>query len=443
MWSRGHGLEARDPPAFGAAMREEFLLTPGLVFLNHGSYGATPREVLMEEFQYQIDMERNTLDWMTRKRLPLIEETRTQIAAYSNADKECVTMVIDATSAVNAVFRSMKFLPGDRILYLSTVYGAFRELLTIISQVHPGVEIVEVPIVFPLSGPEDVVDAVRAVYKQYGHGAFRIALFSHITSPTAVIFPAKDLTTLAHYYGCQVFIDGAHAFGEITVDVTDIGAEYYTSNIHKWLCGPKGAAMLYVNGSQHWHTKPTSISSAAGDGYLPAFDWTGTVDFSAYFSTMSALAWREKIGGEEAVNGYMKSLSDWAAEAVANVWQTPVAPMAPLEMYAAMAIAQLPDYAQGVWISETQEALFEEYNIEVVLFEVQDTLYTRMSCQVYNFEQEYLDYALALLNVTANALERRNAPQHLRTAAFQHLRDGERIALQISSTLSDAQRGIL
>lgn len=224
-------------PSFGKDMREEFFFSPGLVFLNHGSFGATPKSILYKEFDYQIQMERNTMNWMNRERVPLLNECRKQIAEYSGARSEDITMVVDATSGINAVFRSLQFRDGDKILFLDTVYGAVDEMFRVIKWVH-NVELIEVKIPFPLTSSQQVIDVVTQQFKETPN--IRIALFSHITSPTAMILPVKELTAIAHFYGAQVFIDGAHSLGQIPVNITDIGADYYTSDIHKWLCGPKG-----------------------------------------------------------------------------------------------------------------------------------------------------------------------------------------------------------
>ena len=147
---------------------------------------------------------------------------------------------------------------------------------------------------------------------------------------------------------------------------------------------------------------PTSISSGASDGYLAAFEWTGTLDFSAYLSTMSALSWREEIGGNEVANDYMNSLCAWAGGAVSSIWGTDYPAIAPQDMFASMSVAELPPSAHSLNLSEVQQTLYDLYQIEVVLFSLNGKQYTRMSCHVYNYEEEYLLYAAGLLNVTTS-----------------------------------------
>ena len=185
-------------------------------------------------------------------------------------------MVVDATSGINAVFRSIQFQQGDKILYLDTAYGAVQEMFKIIDYAND-LELIKLHVPIPLTSSQQIVNLVEQALKDYS--PIRIALFSHITSPTALILPIDDLTSLCHLYGTEVFIDGAHSMGQLPLNVPQINADYYTSDLHKWMCSPKGAAFLWVRKDHHDQIVPTSISSGASGGYLPAFEWTGTLDF--------------------------------------------------------------------------------------------------------------------------------------------------------------------
>ena len=386
-------------PAFGKDMRSEFYFDEGLIFLNHGSFGATPKMILDHEFSLQIQMERNTMNWMKRTRIPLLDENRHGIAQYANARVEDTVIVVDATSAINAVFRSIQFQPGDKILYLDTVYGAVAEMFKLIKYAND-VTLIQVPVPFPLSGEQEIIDVITEQFQI--HDNIRIALFSHITSPTSLILPVKELITLAHSYGTQVFIDGAHSVGQIPLNITDINADYYCVDIHKWLCGPKGAGVLWVKPEYHSVIVPTSISSGASGGYIAAFEWTGTLDFSAYLSINAAIDWRNYIGGDEVVQTYNNNLCNYAGSSVALIWGTTYPSLAPTSMFASLSVVELPSVAYVLTEQQLQDQLFANYQIEIVFFTLGTTRYTRMSCHVYNYEEEYLTYAQAVMNLTSN-----------------------------------------
>ncbi|MEX1018732.1 MAG: aminotransferase class V-fold PLP-dependent enzyme [Litorilinea sp.] len=212
------------------ALAEQFLLDDDIVFLNHGSFGACPRPVF-EKYQYwQRELERDPVDFIGRRTQDLMLESRKELANYLNAPVEQMVFVPNATYGINVVARSLNLQPGDEILTTNHEYGAVNNTWRF-NAGKQGWEYINHPIPMPVTTQQDFVDRLwEGVTPRT-----KVITFSHITSPTALIFPAQLICERARAEGILTVIDGAHAPGQIELDLTAMGVDYYTGNCHKWL----------------------------------------------------------------------------------------------------------------------------------------------------------------------------------------------------------------
>ena len=213
-------------------------LDPDITFLNHGAFGACPREVLALQSELRARMERDPIDFFVRAVEPLLDEARGRLAEFLHADADDLAFVDNATAGTNTVLRSLTFRPGDELLTTDHVYNACGNALRWAAE-RAGARVVVVPLGLPLRGPEQVVEGVLGAVSE----RTRLALLDHVTSATAVVFPIESLVPALQARGVDVLVDGAHAPGMVPVDLQALGAAYYTGNCHKWLCAPKGAAI--------------------------------------------------------------------------------------------------------------------------------------------------------------------------------------------------------
>jgi selenocysteine lyase/cysteine desulfurase len=292
--------------------------------------------------------------------------------------------------------------PGDRVLILSTAYSVVPNILTYLNSWTKGaVQFVTVPIEFPVLGAADFVAPVQAALDaaaKEGH-PFRLAVFSHISSVPAVVLPVEELATICAAAGVRTFIDGAHAVGQITVDMTALekaGVTYYTGNGHKWIYSPKGSAFLWSTRQKDAQAKlaPPVISSEAGGGggFEASFLYTGTRDYTAFVAMGDALKWREDHGGDAVINGYVTGLSHWAEVYLCKRWGTQ--PIAPPHMTAAMSNPRLPNAMQDAEVvSKVQNALLDDYDSYVVMVQIGGVWYARLSAQVYLGADDFIRLA--------------------------------------------------
>ena len=263
-------------------MRELFLLDPDLVFLNHGSFGACPRPVFDEYQRLQRELERSPVEFLSLKRgLPaLIAAARERLAAFVGAAAADLILIPNATTGVNAVARALDLQPGDEVVSTTHEYGG-NELLWRHVCESRGARLVEVD-TLPATAVDDLLGAFTP--------RTRALFVSHISSPTALCFPAEELCAQARAAGVLTIVDGAHAPGQVDLDVSAIGADFYAGNCHKWLCAPKGAGFLHVRPEVQALLEPSIVSwDWPADAWADRFRWTGTRDPSAHLAVRAAI----------------------------------------------------------------------------------------------------------------------------------------------------------
>ena len=363
--------------------RDDWLLDPDVAFLNHGSFGATPRPVLAEQDRWRILMERHPTHFMSEELPPALRAAAARLAAFVGARADDLVFVENATAGCNAVLRSLRFAPGDEILVTDHGYPAVRKAAEYVVA-RAGACVVEAAVPFPL---EDAAQVVSAVAARLGPRT-RLAIFDHVTSPTAIIFPVRELTALCRAAGVPVLVDGAHAPGMLSLDVPAIGADWYTGNCHKWLMAPKGSAFLWVAPDRQADTHPLVISHGFGDGFTAEFDWVGTRDPSAWLAVPAAIDFHERLGGAR-LRERNAALAREQGTLLARAWNTERG--APDALTGSMAAVRLPlrEAATAERALKLRRKLFAEHRIEVPVSPFAGALWARISAHAYNRPEDY------------------------------------------------------
>src|SRR3990170_4725112 len=233
-------------------------LDPDVVFLNHGSFGACPTPVLEAQRAWRDRLESEPGGFMVDELEPALDMARARVATFLRADPDDLAFVHNATSGVNAVLRSLRFAPGDEILAADHEYNACLNAARFVAE-RDGARLVVAALPFPVAGPGEIVERVLAAVTP----RTRLALLSHVTSPTAVVLPVAELARELAARGVEVLVDGAHAPGMLPVDLRALetsGVAYWTGNLHKWTCAPKGAAILWVRRDRQAAIRPLTIA---------------------------------------------------------------------------------------------------------------------------------------------------------------------------------------
>ena len=384
-------------------MREHWLLDPEIIFLNHGSFGATPRIVLARQGELRARMEREPVRFLVRELEPLLDSTRAELASFIGASPADLAFVPNATSGVNAVLRSMELHSGDELLVTTHEYNACRNTLDYVAgRADAAVVVVGVP--FPISSPDVVVErVVDAVTDRT-----RLLLIDHITSQTALVLPIERIVRELASRGVDTLVDGAHAPGMLPLDIRSTGAAYYAGNLHKWVCAPKGAAFLFVREDRRETVHPAVISHGANSTrtdrsrFHLEFDWIGTIDPTPWLCVSAALRFVPSLvaGGWAEVMRRNHELALRGRDILCSALS--LANPAPDIMLGSMAAVPLSDgtseTASALFGDPLQDVLFEQYSIEVpvVPWPNPPKRVLRVSAQLYNKAEEYAALATAL-----------------------------------------------
>jgi isopenicillin-N epimerase len=383
-------------------MKEHWLLDPAITYLNHGSFGAAPKAVLAKQSELRAQLESEPVRFMVRELEPLLDEARAVLAEFVGADTESIAFVPNATAGVNAVLRSLDLDLHDELLVTSHEYNASRNALDYVAGLV-GAKVVAVDVPFPIASPDEVFDRVMERVTE----RTRLFLVDHVTSQTGLIFPIARLIDALKQRGIDTLVDGAHAPGMFPLNLDALGAAYYTGNLHKWVCAPKGAAFLYVRANRRRGIRPVVISHGANatrtdrSRFHLEFDWPGTWDPTACLSVPTALRFMNDIvdGGWPEVMRRNHDLALRARDILCACLG--IDKPAPDEMLGSMAAVPLPDgkpFVPSLYGEPLQDALFFEHAIEVPIhpWPHQPKRVLRISAQLYNTIDDYKKLANAL-----------------------------------------------
>ena len=364
-----------------------FLLDPEIVFLNHGSFGACPREVFEVYQEWQRELERRPVEFLGRRSSVLLESARDRLANYLHTSYENIVFVTNTTTAINTIARSLTFQPDDEILTTDHEYGACDNAWEFICN-HTGAVYKKVHIPIPYPGDDGFVDLFMGEVTERTKAIF----LSHITSFTAFIFPVAEICRRAKEKGILTIIDGAHVPGHIPLHLDNIGADIYTGNCHKWLCAPKGSAFLYCNPGLHsllhglvisWGystviTGHTSFDAYTGSSvFVRRHQWQGTRDISSFLTVPAAIDFQEKFKWDE-VRARCHGMAIDTMHRVNEL--TGFSAYAGDKSFGQMAIIPMPPCDP----ERLKNTLYDIYHIEVPVTNFGDQYFVRVSFQGYN-----------------------------------------------------------
>jgi isopenicillin-N epimerase len=381
-------------------LRDLFLLRPDVVYLNHGSFGASPRPVFERYQAWQRELEAEPVELLGRRFAGLMRGARGALAAFVGAGPDDVVFVPNATTGLNAVARSLRLEPGDEVLATDHEYGALDRTWTFICEKR-GARYVRRPLPLPIRSAEEIIDAVWA-----GVGdRTRVLFLSHVTSTTAIVLPVTELVRRARERGIVTVIDGAHAPGQVPLDLFALGADYYAGNCHKWMNAPKGSAFLYARREVQALLEPLVVSwgwrsdRPGPSRFVDEHEWQGTRDIAAYLAVPAAIEFmRDHNWGD--VQRACHDLAGAARERINAITGLPPLTPAGQDGFGQMATVALPPCDHEA----LQRRLFDEFKIEVPTFAWHGGSYLRVSMQAYNDEADVdaLVHALSqLLRIVA------------------------------------------
>ena len=374
------------------SFKPHFLLDPEIIFLNHGSFGATPRPVFEEYQAWQRRLERQPVQFLGRDIIAYMAASRQALADYLGAEAQDVVYFPNPTTAANVVARSLPLQPGDEILSTDHAYGAMDRTWRFVCKKNEAKHIPQ-PIPLPFTTPEDFVET----FWQGVTPRTRVIFLDHLTSPTALTFPVEPIIAHARAEGILTIIDGAHAPGQIPLNLAELGADIYIGACHKWLCAPKGSAFLYVRREIQPMLEPLIVSWGyenatyeTGYTFVNHHEWQGTRDMAAFLATPAAIRFQAEHNWTSVRARCRELAAETRARINALTGLPPISPDEPC-WFTQFFAARLPD---EVDVEKLKTQLYNEYRIEVPVHCWNDIPLIRVSFQGYNTSED----ADALIN---------------------------------------------
>ncbi len=381
-----------------ADLRREFLLDPEVAYLNHGSFGACPRPVFERYQSWQRRLEREPVEFLDRRLPDLLAEARDALAGYAGCPAGELAFVQNATTGVNLAARSLDLRPGDEILATDLEYGACDLAWEWLCR-RTGARYVRARIPLPLATAAELVDALFAAATE----RTRVVYVSHVSSATALVLPVEEIVTRARELGLVTIVDGAHAPAHVPVDLSRLGADYYSANCHKWLCSPKGAGFLHARPEHHERVDGAIVSWGYEPGatFSERIEQQGTRDPAACLAVPDAIAFQAERDWD-AVRARCHSLACEARKELCVLAGSQ--PLAPEEMLGQMAAVRLPRPAP-----ELTHRLFDAHRVEIpVTGPARDLL--RLSVAAYTTRDD-IDRLLSALAGELDAEHRQEEEQ--------------------------------
>lgn len=355
-----------------------FLLRDDVTFLNHGSFGACPRPVFEAYQRWQRELELQPVEFFQRRGRKLLDESRAALADYIGADADDVVFVTNASLGLNIVARSIDLKPGDEVLTTNHEYGSLNKSWELVCE-RTGARYVKQAIPLPATDRDAVADAVWAGVTD----RTRVLFVSHITSPTAMILPVEELVSRAAALGIITVIDGAHAPGQIDLDMKRIGADFYVGNCHKWMMTPKGSGFLYARREMHDALMPL-VGGRAGElngksRLVAEHQGQGTRDLAGFLSVPESIRFMEDHDWPSVRRQCFDSLCAIRAR-FGGTTRLPDPVPAGREWFSQMTIVPITvEDPRGLY-----QRLLHDYSIEIPVIWFSDRSYLRISMQGYN-----------------------------------------------------------
>ena len=400
---------------FGLSTKSDwFNLDPGTTFLNHGSYGACPRPIWQKKLELQKIMESNPDKWFRFVSFDLWNQSVKSLANYLNVDSENLVLCENATSAINSILKSIDFdlnnPEGEAILSTQYTYQAVKNSIEYTSKYrlngNKQIQIIELKLPFPITSAQQIFDELDQTCDHIINVRklkLKLAVLDHISSMTAMLFPITEMNKIVRKWtgsDCLILIDGAHALGQVKLDFNEFDCDFYVSNLHKWFQAPRGCSFLYFKDKNSANNlQPNYISHGYDKSLTYNFYQRGTSDSTSWFLVDECIDFfNHKLGGIENITEYSERVSKKAVELLVSSWKTGVLEI-PKEIEAPFMKAIKLPYLKNYQVDKKENServclrlmkdMLERFNIILAVVYIQNEIYCRISCYVYNSDQDY------------------------------------------------------
>lgn len=377
---------------------DEWSFPEGVIYLNHGSFGPSPRCVREARQAWTETLERQPMDFYLRRMETELDRAAENVGAFVGADANDLLFCDNATVAMNIVANSFPLQAGDEVLFTDQEYGAVLRIWRRACERAQAKAVVQ-PMSRPITSADEQVAALISGVTE----RTKLIVVSHITSQTAVILPVEAICREAAKRGIPVCVDGPHALATVDVHLRRLGCDFYCASGHKWLSAPFGSGFLFV--AKRWQQKlsPPVMSWGGSVSGRPAhwqdeFRWLGTRDPAPFLTMPTAIEFLERDGLEK-FREQTHELAKYARQRIIEL--TGLEPPIPdsREWYGSMIAMPIPVDGpapkQGIR-DQLQTPLWEKFGIEIPIIHWRGERLIRVSCHLYN-TREHIDQLIDAL----------------------------------------------
>lgn len=378
-------------------MKPQFLLDPNITFLNHGSFGACPKPIFEEFQRFQLELESEPVEFITKKQPRLLKTARESLAKFVGCNAQDLFFTSNPTFAINVIMRSIKLNEGDEILSTNHEYGAMDRTWNFYCK-KTGAKYIRQEISLPIVSKEQIIEEF---WKGYNKNT-KVIFLNQMSSATALIFPVKEICDKAQQLGLITIVDGAHVPGHIDLDISELNPDYYTGTLHKWMLAPKGSSFLYVKPEFQDDLEPLVVSwgyesVVPGESqFLDYHELQGTRDVSAFLCTPKVVDFLE-------TNNW-KQVSDSCKKLVLENYQRfchllNTKPLCPISSEFLGQMASVPVKTEKP--AELKALLYDKYKIQIPVMPLNGNFYIRYSLNGYNSQADLDKLHAALKDIIA------------------------------------------
>lgn len=365
-------------------IKEQFLLRKDITYLNFGAYGACPRPIFDAYQNFQRELEAEPTLFINELGPEYLKKSRIALGKYLNCSADDVVYVTSPSYAVNLIAKSIQIGAGDEVLTTNLEYGPCDKTWKYYCE-QKGATYKQIQVQFPIETKEDfIAQFVKGITDKT-----KLIFISHITSSTGLRLPVEEICAIANERGILIYVDGAHAPGQLAIDLSELGADIYTGACHKWMLTPKGSSFLYVRNSLQNLFDPLIISwgfkspKPSHSLFLDNHQLQGTRDYSAFLTIPAAIEFMERFDWKE-VSAECKRLTQINAQKFCDLMGTKA--LSPINDDFIGQLFSIPIPAN---IAETlHDSLYQKYRIQIPVLNHEGNFYLRYSIQGFNSQQD-------------------------------------------------------
>lgn len=367
-------------------IRAGYKLKPDYINLENGYYCFLPEQTLEKYIEHIREVNYQGSYYMRTVKLEDKAKSAAKVAELVGAHPEEVVLTRNTTESLDLIIQGFPWKAGDEAIYSNQDYGSMQTMFELTSK-RQGIKTVRIDIPLHPESDEEIVE----VYRKAITPRTRLMMVPHIVNITGQILPVRKITDMAHSYGVEVMLDGAHAVGHFTFDMHELDCDYYGSSLHKWLSVPLGCGMLYVKKEKIGKLEPLIAPFDLKLKTLEYLNNTGTHPVATDLAVLDAVEFQEKIGAkrkEERLRYLQRYWSDQVRDFPGIQVNTPIDPVR------SCAIANVG--IEKMSPAEMAKILMDKYQIFTVAIDGAGVKGCRITPNLYTSTKELDQFVAAL-----------------------------------------------